>query len=408
VSKDGGRTWRNWTYDQLGPRWQYVAPDGIATVGDTVYIATADGLRITQDDGETYRDVTNESGLPNKYLLSLAVEPKAGGPPAIRVSHLRGASASADGGRTWTADTTSRASAAAIAYPGARQSADSDDGADLIARIRRWQRAFRDYPAPAGSPARPGSLEHFWFRRPIDPDDNPHLDQTYTYGSTMGGNFQQHQGVEFNNPEGTPVHAIGDGVVVFAGKGEADANTVGILHDRRYGRGYVWSTYYHNADLTVRAGQRVRAGDVIAHVGNTGRATNDHLHLEIHVTPGRDSTRVVDPDVRYPAYTRNPQLWIAPLPGTGAIAGRVFGTDGRAVPGARVYGVTKPLPLETPFSFAETYAGKAHSDPAFAEHFAIGDVPAGTYVLGVEVDGQRLFRRVEVAAGRVTQVEFRP
>jgi murein DD-endopeptidase MepM/ murein hydrolase activator NlpD len=174
------------------------------------------------------------------------------------------------------------------------------------------------------------------------------------------------------------------------------------------GRGYVWSTYYHNADLTVRAGQRVRAGDVIAHVGNTGRATNDHLHLEIHVTPGRDSTRVVDPDVRYPAYTRNPQLWIAPLPGTGAIAGRVFGTDGRAVPGARVYGVTKPLPLETPFSFAETYAGKAHSDPAFAEHFAIGDVPAGTYVLGVEVDGQRLFRRVEVAAGRVTQVEFRP
>ena len=38
--------------------------------------------------------------------------------------------------------------------------------------------------------------------------------------STMGGNFQPHQGVEFNNPDGTPVHAIGDGVVVHAGPAE--------------------------------------------------------------------------------------------------------------------------------------------------------------------------------------------
>jgi murein DD-endopeptidase MepM/ murein hydrolase activator NlpD len=397
VSKDGGRTWRNWTYDQLGPRWQYVAPDGIATAGDTVYIATADGLRLTDDDGDSYDDVTNENGLPNKYLLSMTLTPEPGGPPELRLTHLRGVSVSADGGRSWTADT------AAAATP-----AETVTGDDLVARIHAWERVFRNYPAPAGKAARPGTLEHFWFRRPIDPEDNPRIDQTYTYGSTMGGNFQQHQGVEFNNPEGTPVHAIGDGVVVFAGKGEAGANTVAILHDRRFGRGYVWSTYYHNADLTVQAGQRVRAGDVVAHVGNTGRATNDHLHLEIHVTPGPDSTMVVDPDQRYPPYTRNAQLWIEPLPGTGAVAGRVFDSAGRPVPGARVYGVTKPLPRETPFSFAETYAGKAHSDPAFAEHFAIGDVPAGEYVLGVNVEERHLLRRVVVEAGRVTQVEFRP
>src|SRR5207245_4564958 len=63
-------------------------------------------------------------------------------------------------------------------------------------------------------------MRHSWFERPILPADQPYIDQTYRYGSTMGGNFQQHQGVEFNNPDGTPVHTIGDGVVVFAGPAE--------------------------------------------------------------------------------------------------------------------------------------------------------------------------------------------
>ena len=47
LSRDGGATWENWTFRKLGPRWQYVVPDGIRTAGDTAYIATADGLRIT-------------------------------------------------------------------------------------------------------------------------------------------------------------------------------------------------------------------------------------------------------------------------------------------------------------------------------------------------------------------------
>ncbi len=224
----------------------------------------------------------------------------------------------------------------------------------------------------------------------------------------MGGNFQQHQGVEFNNPEGTAVHAIGDGVVAFAGSAEAGSNTVAILHDRKLGDQHVWSTYYHNHDLTVEVGQRVAAGDVIAHVGNTGRATNDHLHLEIHTTAGEDVSLVVDPEVRYPPYTRNPQLWIEPLPGTGAIAGRVLDAAGSPVAGARVYGVVKAEPRETPFSFAETYEDRAHPDPVFEENFAIGDVPAGEWVLGAEIGGQRVYRSVRVEAGKVTEVELRP
>jgi murein DD-endopeptidase MepM/ murein hydrolase activator NlpD len=239
-------------------------------------------------------------------------------------------------------------------------------------------------------------------------DGNTHIDGTYRYGSTMGGRFQQHQGVEFNNPAGTPVRAIGDGQVVFAGAAEQGANTVAILHDRRLDNSFVFSTYYHNTSIAVRAGQRVSRGDVIARVGNTGRATNDHLHLEVHVAPARDSAAIVHPDVRFPPHTVNPQLWLEPLPGTGIVAGQVFDAAGRPVPGARIHGLVLPYPEETPFSFAETYEDRGHPDPAYGEHFAVGDVPAGDYTLGVTVEGRRVWRRVRVSPGMVTWVEFRP
>lgn len=406
LSRDGGRTWRNWTFDDLGPRWQYVAPDGLRAAGDTVYVATADGLRITDDDGETWREVGGDV-LPSKYLLSLEVDPVAGAPPVVRVRHLRGVSESLDGGRTWRHARTlpaERDRVLAADPPGLPTDADHP----LVRRILEWREAFRDYPDPGGEVAGPGERSHFRFRRPISADDNPYLDQTYLYGSTMGGNFQQHQGVEFNDPEGTPVRAVGDGTVAFAGKAEAGSNTVVILHDADLDGHRVWSTYYHNVDLAVATGDRVAAGDLVARVGNTGRATNDHLHLEIHVTPGDDLSAVVDPDVRYPPYTVNPQLWIEPIPGTGAIAGRVLDGAGRPVPGARVYGVVKDLPRETPFSFAETYEERAHPDPVFGESFALGDVPPGTYVLGVEIEGERVYRRVRVEAGKVTEVVLRP
>ena len=181
-----------------------------------------------------------------------------------------------------------------------------------------------------------------------------------------------------------------------------------IRHHDRLQDQFVWTAYYHNVELAVSEGDSVRAGQPIALAGNTGRATNDHLHFEVHTTPDDDLLSVVDPEVRYPPYSRNPQLWLRPLPGTGVIAGRVYDSVGEPVPGARVYGVTKPHPIETPFSFAETYEDRAHPDPMFSEHFVIGDVPIGEYVLGVEIEGARVFRRVVVEEERVTEVEFRP
>ena len=47
-------------------------------------------------------------------------------------------------------------------------------------------------------------------------------------------------------------------------------------------------------------------------------------------------------------------------------------------------------------------------NPVYQEHFAIGDVPKGDYVMGVEIDGRKVYRKVTVSEGMVTWVVFRP
>jgi hypothetical protein len=117
---------------------------------------------------------------------------------------------------------------------------------------------------------------------------------------------------------------------------------------------------------------------------------------------------IVDSLQRFPPYTSNPELWIEPLPNTGIVAGQVFDSAGAPLPQARVYGIIKREPAETPFSYAETYGDKAHPHPLYGEHFAVGDVPAGTYTLGTEIGGKKVFRVVTVEAGKLTWVVFKP
>lgn len=416
VSVDSGRIWRNWTFGQLGPEWQYVAPAGIVVRGDTVWIGTADGVQMTHDDGEHWSALVDATGpaargpadtalpiLPSEYVRRIA-RARTG----ILLNTLRGALS-----LTFAPD--GAVSVSQRAYAGFPPLARLDAWKGTPCGIRAvsdttpcYERAAR-LARSGDAPAAPRTT---WFQRPIALNDNSFIDQTYRYGSTMGGNFQPHQGVEFNNPDGTGVHAIGDGTVVYAGPAEAGALTVAIRHDSLLqtddGARVIFSVYYHNSVLQVKVGQRVKAGDVISLVGNTGRATNDHLHLEVHAAPTDDVRLIVDSLQRFPPYTTNPELWIAQLPGTGIVAGQVFDEGGQPVPQARVYGIVKPEPAETPYSFAETYGPMNHPHPLYGEHFAVGDVPIGTYYMGVEINGKKVYRKVTVEEGKVTWVVFRP
>lgn len=420
LSTDSGRTWRNWTLRDLGPEWQYVVPDGIITRGDTTVIATADGLQITTDDGAHWTALGDTVGprakgpadtalalLPSEYVTSIRRDaPKS----LAAFSTLRG------GGRLTFERGAWRVTPARIPEP-----TDVDWALTFLRRhaymktrcgLHRAQTQWSCTPARAPAAGKPAAPRSTWFARPILGADNPYIDQTYRYGSTMGGNFQEHQGVEFNNPDGTPVHAIGAGTVVYAGRAEAGALTVAIRHDTTVTPAggaplRIYSVYYHNSALLVQVGDRVTEGQVISRVGNTGRATNDHLHLEVQAWPTDSVGAIVDSLQKFPPYTTNPELWIQPLPGTGIVAGQVFDAAGRPVPQARIYGLRKPVPAETPFSYAETYGAHAHSHPLYGEHFAVSDVPAGLYTVGTTIGGRKVYRRVRVEPGKVSWVVFR-
>jgi murein DD-endopeptidase MepM/ murein hydrolase activator NlpD len=87
-----------------------------------------------------------------------------------------------------------------------------------------------------------------------------------------------HPGLDISTPIGTKVVAPADGVVVFCGQKNGYGNAMVIDH----GYGTV-TRYGHLSGFNVKPGQRVRRGDVIAFVGNTGRSTAPHLHYEVWV-----------------------------------------------------------------------------------------------------------------------------
>jgi murein DD-endopeptidase MepM/ murein hydrolase activator NlpD len=87
-----------------------------------------------------------------------------------------------------------------------------------------------------------------------------------------------HPGIDISAPMGTKIQAPADGVVVSAGIQGGYGNAVVIDH----GNGIV-TRYGHMDSFEVKPGQRVRRGDVIGHVGNTGRSTAPHVHYEVWV-----------------------------------------------------------------------------------------------------------------------------
>ena len=87
-----------------------------------------------------------------------------------------------------------------------------------------------------------------------------------------------HSGVDLKTKPDDEIRAAFDGEVVFSAKFAGYGNLIRILH----GNGL--ETYYsHNSKNLVKVGDRVKAGDVIALTGRTGRATTEHLHFETRI-----------------------------------------------------------------------------------------------------------------------------
>jgi len=88
---------------------------------------------------------------------------------------------------------------------------------------------------------------------------------------------RKHEGIDLAAPSGTPVLAAREGRVLYAGNTlRGYGNMVVLQHAND-----LLTAYAHNSVLLVRVGDRVRAGQTIARVGQSGSATGPHLHFEV-------------------------------------------------------------------------------------------------------------------------------
>jgi len=271
-------------------------------------------------------------------------------------------------------------------------------------------------PCAEGPCVYPGTLV---FTRPIAAPANDQADTSYRFGSTQDKKRDPHHGVEFLNPQGTPVLAAAGGTVVVAGNDQKTlyspyfnfyGNLVVIQHDlppeTLAGAPAfptpVYTLYAHLSKVLVEPGQKVNQGEPIGAVGMTGGATGSHLHFEVRL--GENTY----------AASRNPELWLKPAlddlgQPKGALAGRVLDSHGKSLAVKEV--VIQHLP-DGPGGkadweiYLDSYEEKALlGQPPWGESFAAGDLPAGWYRVSFPYYGVQR-QEVQVFPGQVSVTIF--
>jgi murein DD-endopeptidase MepM/ murein hydrolase activator NlpD len=249
--------------------------------------------------------------------------------------------------------------------------------------------------------------DHYWFARPFprDPSNQvkDYASRNYAYGSTGGGQFQTHHGIDLQNTLGMSILAVGIGTVFYAGNDlqvqfgpqtNFYGNLVVIQHDMLAPNGEpLYTLYGHMFRVDVATGQRVELQQKIGSVGSTGVALGSHLHLEVRIGDPYDY-----------GSTYNPDLWIRPWPNFGTLAGRI--TDRY---GTRLYGATITLKSpDGPDRFTYSYADdEVNPDPYYGEYYTYGDLPAGEYQVIVRIrDVLRYKGIVTVEAGKTTWLDI--
>jgi len=119
---------------------------------------------------------------------------------------------------------------------------------------------MQDEVFPAGRPIKRGWISSYYGTR-----TNP-----------FSGKLQFHKGMDFAAKSGSNVLAVAGGVVTWSSKRYGYGNLVEINH----GNGYI-TRYGHNKTNLVSVGDTVKKGQVISHMGSTGRSTGPHVHFEV-------------------------------------------------------------------------------------------------------------------------------
>ena len=123
--------------------------------------------------------------------------------------------------------------------------------------------------------------------QPVSVKDFIRISSYYGYRTDpVFGGKRMHKGLDFPGSIGTEIYATGEGVVVKAGYNKSGyGNEVVIKHHAGYS-----TRYAHLNKLNVKVGEKVKRGQLIAFMGNTGKSTGPHLHYEVRL-----NGKTVDP-----------------------------------------------------------------------------------------------------------------
>ena len=263
---------------------------------------------------------------------------------------------------------------------------------------------------PTFEPPNPTSGEHFWLESPFPGGFNQLYSPGYQFGSTGGGRYRIHHGVDIGNPVGTPVLATASGEVIHAGPDNPEllgpyndfyGNSVVIRLDRALtttrGEQDVFVLYGHLSSVDVQEGQWVGAGDYLGGVGMTGIAIGPHLHMEVRI--GQNSY----------LHTVNPAMWMRPAAYTGSVAVRLLSAAGRTWPGVQLSLYRYEETGVRWYRVVETYPEQESigPDPSWGENGALSHIPAGNYHISGYVNGEEVSEDITVRDGETTFVELR-
>ena len=255
-------------------------------------------------------------------------------------------------------------------------------------------------PSPTASPTPNGALaaDHYWLTRPFSSPDNDVVARYYPYASRGDGTMAIHHGVELVNPNGTVIHATAPGTIVVAGNDlrqvyGARTDYYGLLVmqelDQTLDGEPVYVVYGHVSEVNVVVGDHVETGEPIGLVGMMGAATGPHLHLEVRV--GGDD---------YDS-TANPELWLAPRPGRGNLAGLVLTAEGRPASEVRVVIYAGDTAVDEVLTYP---SHDVNPDPAWGENLFAGDLAAGNYTAQLFANGSYYRQDFAVAPGKTSWI----
>lgn len=156
------------------------------------------------------------------------------------------------------------------AAPGAAIGTGKGEDSQFNQLFASWERLDqRTSSAPAISVSVPSRM----------PLDDARLSSGYgTRIHPVLGGRRGHTGVDLAAPTGTPVYATADGLVSRANWFSSYGNFISIEHGAD-----LQTRFAHLSEIVVKAGEKVKKGELIGYVGSTGRSTGPHLHYEVRV-----------------------------------------------------------------------------------------------------------------------------